>query len=605
MKFERLGLMMIGASLLVIATIIFLFLNHQRDSQVSQIRAQGISLARVLSRMPLDTLLSDPHHGPLQLIESTQANPDFAYGVIVDTSNTVLVEVAAPAVITPTTAVNSHPSAWFGERVLPSAQGQGRFYEFHAPVLVDGELAAYVRIGYVEPNLAVAYRTLPFFAWIALPIFLLAPLFYYLIRQEIRPLRRASAQIKTILEENPTKTVELEASGEVGEFIRNFNQLMQAAEHRVQQLETEHTTVFASSRVLSYQKARIESVLQSLPEAVIVLDESAAATYANEKLNVMLGVDPSQVINKKPHEWCQQPDLLAFLSGYNGRKKGGGYIEMTPEHNPHRRIAVTGYPLFSPKDSSDIYGTLVVLADVTVEALAKQARKEFVANLSHELKTPLHVIGMYGEMLMEDDGASRELNIEAGNVISDEVERVTSLINNMLSITKIEMGSISVSRRRTRLTDFLKDTFDTAARGTQDNELNFSLEIPTEMSPVNVDKDLLRVALNNLLTNAIKYNKPGGQVVLGAEETEGEIRIFVRDTGIGISCEDQSNIFDRFFRAEQPEGSETGGHGLGLSLAKEIVEIHWGELQVSSTPGEGSEFTILLKKSPILLKEAV
>lgn len=430
-------------------------------------------------------------------------------------------------------------------------------------------------------------------------------MFYYLIRQEIRPLRRASAQIKTILEENPIKTVELEASGEVGEFVRNFNQLMQAAEQRVQELETEHTTVFASSRVLSYQKARIESVLQSLPEAVIVLDESATATYVNEKLDVMLGVDPSQVINKKPHEWCQQPDLLAFLSSYNGRKKGGGYIEMTPEHNPHRRIAVTGYPLFSPKDGSDIYGTLVVLADVTVEALAKQARKEFVANLSHELKTPLHVIGMYGEMLMEDDGASRELKIEAGNVITDEVERVTSLINNMLSITKIEMGSISASRRRTRLTDFLKDAFDTTARSSQDNELKFSLEIPTEMSAVNVDKDLLRVALNNLLTNAIKYNKPGGQVVLGAEENEEEIRIFVRDTGIGVASEDQSNIFDRFFRAEQPEGSETGGHGLGLSLAKEIVEIHWGELQVSSTPGEGSEFTILLKKSPILLKEAV
>lgn len=605
MKFERLGLMMIGASLLVIATIIFLFLDYQRESHLAQVRAQGISLARVLSRMPLETLLSDPHHGPLQLIESTQANPDFAYGVIVDPSNTVLAEVAGPAVIAPTAPVSPHPSAWFGERVLPNADGQSRFHEFHAPVLVDGDLAAYVRIGYTEPSFGVAYRTLPFFAWTALPIFLLVPLFYYLIRKEVRPLRHASAQIKAVLDKDPTRKVELEASGEVGEFVRNFNRLMQASEQRVRELETEHTSVFASSRVLSYQKARIESVLQSLPEAIIVFDETATATYANEKLDVMLGVDPVEVINKKPHEWCQHPDLLAFLASYNGRKKGGGYIEITPEHTAHRRVAVTGYPLFSPKDSTDIYGTLVVLADVTVEALAKQARKEFVANLSHELKTPLHVIGMYGEMLTEDDGASRELQIEAGNVIGDEVERVTSLINNMLSITKIEMGSIAVSRRRTRLTDFLKDTFDTVARASEDGELKFSLELPTEMSGVNVDKDLLRVALNNLLTNAIKYNKPGGEVVLGAEETEEDIRVFVRDTGVGIAPDDQLKIFDRFFRAEQSEGSEAVGHGLGLSLAKEIVEIHWGELHVSSTLGEGSEFTIALKKSPILVKEAI
>ena len=193
-------------------------------------------------------------------------------------------------------------------------------------MLVDGDLAAYVRIGYLEPSFAVAYRTLPFFAWIALPIFLLAPLFYYLIRQGNPP---AAARQRADQDRSSTrtrrKTVELEASGEVGEFVRNFNQLMQAAEQRVQRAGngTHHACL---PRLVCFPTRKPGSS----PSCNLCRRPSSSwtsrltATYANEKLDVMLGVDPVEVINKKPHEWCQHPDLLAFLSSYNGRKKGAG-----------------------------------------------------------------------------------------------------------------------------------------------------------------------------------------------------------------------------------------------------------------------------------------
>ena len=175
----------------------------------------------------------------------------------------------------------------------------------------------------------------------------------------------------------------------------------------------------------------------------------------------------------------------------------------------------------------------------------------------------------------------------------------------MLSMAKIEMGSISVERQRTKLRDLLQDTFDTVMRSAECGELEFKLELPSDMSSINVDKELLRTAINNLLTNAIKYNRPGGVVALYAEESDEQIKIAVRDTGIGIHLEDQAHIFDKFFRSENQTVRKMSGHGLGLSLTKQIVETHHGELKVESTPDEGSEFSIIFQKTPILLKEAV
>ena len=197
-----------------------------------------------------------------------------------------------------------------------------------------------------------------------------------------------------------------------------------------------------------------------------------------------------------------------------------------------------------------------------------------------------------------------ELRVEAGNVISDEVERVTALINNMLSMSRIEMGNVQIERRRTRLGDLLGDIWESVGQRLEEDGLRCSLELPGDLSAVNIDKEMLRVAINNLLTNAVKYNRPGGEVVLGAEENDEQLRIYVRDTGLGISEEDQACIFEKFYRSSNDDVSAVRGHGLGLALTKDIVQMHLGEISVTSEPGVGSEFSIYLKKTPTLMKEA-
>ncbi len=296
-------------------------------------------------------------------------------------------------------------------------------------------------------------------------------------------------------------------------------------------------------------------------------------------------------------------DLLAQYHSNVSRLPRSEMIEFVPGDNPDKTISVSAYPLFTPKDAETICGTLVVFHDKTQEILAMRARDEFISHVAHELKSPLNVIHMYAELMLDENGVSDEQRISAVNVINDEVERLSLLITNLLNISKIEAGNIKLDRQRIKLKEFLEDTFNSVARNAAATDVHFDLQLPRNMSSIQVDKELLRIAINNLLTNAIKYNRPGGSVNLWAEETEHAVLIHVSDSGVGVSKEDQLRIFDKFYRSSAAAIEQKQGHGLGLALAKEIVELHHGSISLQSTPGEGSEFTITLKKTATILKQ--
>jgi signal transduction histidine kinase len=601
--------MMIAASLTVIVLTVALLFSCRQKEDEAHIREQGVSLARVLSRLPFSQLLPTAgHQGVLSLLQHGQVNSAFAYLLIVDPQGTALNEVSSPGVIAPKVPLAQNPTSWLEERTLHFGSDGRAVQEFHAPLFDQGELAGYLRLGYFKPGFGLAAEQVPFFATLALPIFLLTPLFYFLVRREIRPLQKINSQIDQFVEKGSWNNIKVGATGELRDFIDRFSRFVELASSHIDALEAERADLEASAKILSYQRLRIESVLQSIPDAVVILDESGAVSLANAKLGTLLGIDPEWVIGRKPSEWCDKSELAAFLASC-GETSTPGYrsdlVEFSPPEAPEKRIAVSAHPLFSPRNMSQLYGKLVVFRDVTTEILARRSSGEFVAHVAHEVKSPLNVIAMYVESLQGEDGQSEEFRIEAANVLRDEVERLSMLINNILSITKIEMGSISIERHRVKLRDLLEDTFNAVSRSGRGNDLNFTIDLPREMSSVAVDKELLRIAINNLLTNAIKYNRPGGTVSLIADESGGKVRICIRDTGVGITSADQERIFQKFFRSEREEVRAKTGHGLGLSLAREIVQLHHGTLSVNSTPGEGSEFTIELDKETELLKQVV
>ena len=608
-KNERLGLIMILASLLVIMVTVLLLFSYQHKNRETHIREQGTSLVRVLTRIPFRQFTnSSSLNGVFSVLQHNSESTSFAYLAITDTRGKILSEITSPGIIVPQAPVPGDPSSWLGERSLAlSASGSG-IHEFHAPLLEDGQIAGHVRLGYLEPGFGLNADQIPFFATFALPIFLLTPLFYFLIRREFRPVKQVNNQLDKLIEHGMRSKVELTTSDDMQDFMNRFSQFISSTQQRIGELEIDRSKLVTSTKLLSYRRSRIESVLQSFPDAVMVLDESGAVSLVNDRVSAILGIDRENITGKKPAEWCTNPEIVAFIASHEGKMTRGGQadaMEFTSPAFPDKTIAMAPYPLFSPGNHTQILGTLITFRDVTAEKLARNSSNEFVAHLAHELKTPLNTLAMYSETLQGEDGNNEAFRVEAANVIHDEVERLSMLINNILSITRIEMGSIGIERSRVKLRELLQDAFDTCRRSGQEKNIDFQIALPREISPVALDKNLMRIAINNLLTNAIKYSNPGGTVTLSVEESDYTVRISVRDTGIGITPEDQKRIFEKFYRSETEAVREREGHGLGLPLAREIIQLHHGTLTVHSIPGEGSEFIAEFNKEAELLKQAI
>ncbi len=609
LKADRIGLVVVLASLLAIAAISVMLTSNQAEQRMADIRSQGISLVRALSAVPYGQLAADgDQQGVLQVMQYSAADDGFAYAAIVDANGIAVNEATADGIIMPSASMPIEPAAWLGEarRTLPTNQHD--IIEFHAPLLTDGDLRGFVRLGYLDPGSGFSMQQLPFFAMIALPVFLLVPLFYLLLRLEVRPIRAANNEIERLLDGEQFKQLEITASGELGDFMRRFNRFVEMAGSRIDTLREDQQRLVTSSKLLTYRKNRVETVLETLPEAVLILDESGAITFANQKLAALFNVSPKVVLAQPPQNWCDNADILQLLAKYQTGHNARSFTEtirFNIEAAAGRAIATKTYPLFSPKKPTEAIGTLIIFRDETQEALARQARTDFVSHLSHELKSPLNVLAMYSETLLSDAGNKKEFRTEAANVISDEVDRLSTLITGLLNMTQIETGSLTPERSLVRLRDVASAAFEEAKSFPTENEIAFVFDVPKEMSPVYVDKDLIRIALTNLLSNAVKYNRDGGEVRLSVSETEDAFQLRVADSGIGISQDEEMQIFEKFFRSNDERVQSVGGHGLGLALARQIVELHHGSLSLDRDRDEGTEFIINLWKDTSTLKQAI
>lgn len=609
-KTDRIGLVVVSASLLAIVAIVLTLFVNQRDHRLAEIRGQGVSLARAMSAIPWEDFASDDGRlGVFQVLRHSTSNDATAYVSVVSSDGATVAEVAADGFIVPGAALpSSEPVDWLGERRLVSASDGRSIIEFHAPLLLDGELRGFVRLGYFEPELGLSKEQVPFLAMVALPVFLLVPLFYLLLRLEVRPVRAANEQMGRVLSGEQFRRVEVSATGELGDFMRQFNAFVEQSEARVSELQQEQNRLITSSKLLSYSKSRVETVLETLPEAVLILDDTGAITFANHKLAALFDATLEAVLAQPPQHWCDHPDVLQLLAKYQSGGKARTFtdtIRFSLNAAADRSIATKTYPLFSPKNPNASIGTLIIFRDETQEALSRQARVDFVGHLAHELKSPLNVLGLYSEALLNEQGRDEEFRVEAANVIAEEVDRLGSLITGLLSMTQIETGSLAPDRSLTRLRDVAEAAFEEARHSAKDSGMRFAFDAPRELSPVYVDKDLIRIALVNLLSNAVKYNRTDGEVRLVIEETEDAIQIRVADSGIGVSEEEQAKIFGKFYRSSDERVQSIAGHGLGLALAKQIIELHHGSLTLDRDRDEGAEFIINLWKETSAMKQAI
>ncbi len=597
------------ASLAAIAAIIYMVFQHQNGDRLADIRSQGVNLVRALSGVPYEQLVpGGKQHGIVQVLKYGATDDDFAYVSIVDPQGRTVNEVTASGLIIPAAEMPIEPASWLGEKQLELLPEQTGIIEFHAPLLENGDLQGFVRLGYRLPETGISMSQLPFLATVALPVFLLVPLFYFLLRLEVRPVQAASHELSRFMQGESIRKVEVAATGELGDFMQRFNRFIEMSDARIQGLEQDQQRLITSSKLLTYRKNRIETVLETLPEAVLILDESGEITFANQKLCALFDVSAEVILAQPVQRWCDHPDVMTLLAKYQEKSKGRNFtdtIRFSLDSATDRAIATKTYPLFAPGNASSAIGTLIIFRDETQEALARQARTDFVSHLSHELKSPLNVLGMYSETLLSDAGKTEEFRIEAANVIAAEVDRLGSLITGLLNMTQIENGSLTPDRSLVKLRDVASAAFEEARHLAKEQDYTFDFDVPKEMNPVFVDKDLIRIAITNLLSNAVKYNNAGGTVRLTIEETDDAIQIRVADSGFGVAEEEAARIFEKFYRSDDVRVQSIGGHGLGLALTRQIIELHHGSLTLNHERDEGAEFIINLWKETTAVKQAI
>jgi signal transduction histidine kinase len=606
MKSERFGLVMVAASAIVVGMIVALLYSQQSRLYREKVRTQGVALTRALSAAKLPQLIAaSGEKNFVSTLASVQGSDAFAYATVVTKSGDKLFELTSPGSIVPVASMPSEPASWFGEHPLVSPGDGRKIREFFGPVLERGDLAGFVRLGYYETPRGVPTGDISYVALMALPIFLLTALSYFMIRREVRPLARLADKLQ-----DAGKAYGIEtgfwAGMDLRDLVHRFDEFMRMVQARIREIDRQYVEAQTSSRLLSYKHEKVQAVLDAIPDAVLVMDDAGLPTFANPKLGTLLGLSPEALIGQPPEKWCPHAEVLALLTRFghlDALAVHAAAIEYCPQEQPDRRISVSAYPLFSPRDRSRVFGMLVVFRDISKEYLARQAGAEFVAQVSHELKTPLTTITMFSELLLGYAKLPDKDRVEAVNTIHSEVERATYLINNLLNISRLETGTLPIERQRVKVQELLQDIVDRMRKGARTRQVEIELKVPPDAGSARLDKDLFRIAIDNLLNNAVKYSRPGGRVVVKAEKlSDNQMKISVRDKGIGISPEDCEKVFEKYYRGGSKEVTSRSGHGLGLYLAKRIVELHHGTISVQSELGKGTEFSIEFEAQPVPLE---
>jgi signal transduction histidine kinase len=239
--------------------------------------------------------------------------------------------------------------------------------------------------------------------------------------------------------------------------------------------------------------------------------------------------------------------------------------------------------------------------DITQQKLADQMREQFVNAATHELRTPLTNIKAYAETLALSEMIDIEQQKSFCNTINDEASRLSRFVDDLLYLSRMEVGSTPINAKITSVERLLREVAEKVRPQMEQKKITFEVDLPAKLSELVLDKDKIAIALMNLLGNAAKYTPDSGRVRMHVETQERILQIDVEDSGIGVSVAELPKILEKFFRSSDPRVQEQVGSGLGLSLTNEIIRLHGGKLTVQSELNNGSRFTIVL---PMVFEKA-
>lgn len=376
-------------------------------------------------------------------------------------------------------------------------------------------------------------------------------------------------------------------------LVGAINELVDFAQRSVSDAAMKLKELEIQLKVATAQRQRAQAILYSISDAVLVTDPFDELVLANESAARTFGFDLASAARKPIDQVIRDDKMVQLIRDM--RDSGSRNERRIVEHQvkgpqTSRTFKVT---LSCVADHADEpAGVVAVLHDMTREKEVAQMKNDFVSNVSHELRTPLASIKAYVEMLIDGEADDEKTRREFYEVIQNEANRLSRLIDNILCISRIESGLIRVNKQPQSLTVILKEAIEVIASQAKIKQIQIEEQLTPVFYQTLADKDMLYQAVLNLLSNAVKYTPEGGRITVQTVVDEPKRKVVARiiDTGVGIPPKDLPFVFDKFYRAEA-NSHMAKGTGLGLSLVKHIIEsVHGGRIFVQSEVGKGSTF---------------
>ena len=417
----------------------------------------------------------------------------------------------------------------------------------------------------------------------ALAILAAVALGLVLARNFVKPVKAMTAVAEGMARGDYNRRLPATRTDELGDLARALNQTAKSSQNRMETIITDRN--------------KLLSLLKGMVEGVVAVDRDERVLQMNSAAGKILGASPETSVSKPIWEVTRVRQVCDTLSRTLKNRRDVKDELRLATRSQDQVVEMLASPLFDGE--GELVGAVVVLHDVSDLHRLQTVRRDFVANASHELKTPIAAIRALVETVIDDQSMRSSDQAHFLAKIWNQSMRLSSLVTDLLTLSRLESSPGGPELRPIDLRESFRVAVHALLPTSEERGIAVHTEVPEDTVQVLGDPEALGQLTTNLLDNAIKYTSRGGQVWVRLKTGNGQALIEVQDTGMGIAPQDQARVFERFYRVDKARSRELGGTGLGLSIVKHIAVIHQGQVFVESTPGIGSTFRASLPIAPL------
>lgn len=413
--------------------------------------------------------------------------------------------------------------------------------------------------------------------------------FYRQLRNHARPYAAIEQSVQSYAAGMERQFAALTLSDTLGQMAVAWNTLVEDVS-RLQSQISSATQPDAGAAMQRLESRTLRGILDRLPIGVMRLGSDRGVSYANAAAQRMLRVNGNPA-GKSIAELLGDTETAEVLSLQAASSSAKPIDRRIGQDDAAVTLRLSLVPL---TESCAPGENVLTIEDISHLQESEKARDQFLYHVTHELRTPLTNIQAYAETLSKPGFDDEQTRRECYNVIVSETRRLSRLVEDILSISQLEVGAARFDVGDVDLAKLVRQTVQDNLGGADGKKVELSLKMPPKMPRLRGDKQRLSVLLNNLIGNAVKYTPTGGRVTVAVEVQNRLVQVQVNDTGLGISVDDQKRIFEKFYRATSDSVQAIPGTGLGLAIAREVARLHGGDILVHSELGKGSQFTLEL-----------